>query len=714
MKLLNRFIKIFITLVIVFTLTSCDIGTNTVSRLETPVLTLGEEGWVSWEAIENSVEYSYSINGEEKVSTTELSIQLQVGDFISVMAIAGEGYRNSFWSKTLKYTGLENVVYYTVTFIVDGETVKKVTVEEGKDATDLAPVVTKESDEEYSYEFSGWSKSITNITKDIKVEAIFTKTPLNVVDPTQVSFNLSDNGFLTWVSVEGYSYQAMINDELIDITNQTYFELNDGDRVQMRSIEGEIINDWSEERVVDIKILPTKMEYNYKDYGNNNVYELEYMPSVGDVKVLVVPVWFTDSTTYIEESEKEGIKDDVETAFFGTSEEAGWESVKSYYYKASNGLLNMDGFVTDWWDSGKQATRLTAGDVDWLVYKATDWAKETYDLDYTEYDADGNGYIDCVCLIYGYYDYDSAGIDNDNLWAFCYWLQDESMKDEANPGPNSYFFASYDFIYSIAGNTSYANFDTHTYIHEMGHILGLEDYYDVSGHSNPAGGFSMQDCNVGGHDPYSKIAFGWTDPLEVTEDAYLTIKPFELGGNVILVKNTLTTSPFDEYLLLEFYGPVGLNEFDTLHKLQPGWVQGVNEFGVRIWHVDARLTYILDFEDDFDENNISTTIEEGKYYYHATSNTYPARGYEDYASVLKSFRGYSLLHLIRNDKDASSNESDNLKASDLFMEGDVFTMEDFQGQFYIKGLLDDSTELNVKITIDLLTEEFVNIKIDFE
>ena len=152
-------------------------------------------------------------------------------------------------------------------------------------------------------------------------------------------------------------------------------------------------------------------------------------------------------------------------------------------------------------------------------------------------------------LIYGAPDYGSLDDDSrSNLWAYCFWIQDQSVKSVSSPGANVFFWASYDFMYSSSkayqrtgksnyggGDTTYCSLDTHTYIHEMGHVFGLEDYYDYSGQYNPAAGFSMQDNNVGSHDPFSSYALGWGKAYIPTETTTINLKPFQDSGEMILL-----------------------------------------------------------------------------------------------------------------------------------------------------------------------------------
>ena len=61
-------------------------------------------------------------------------------------------------------------------------------------------------------------------------------------------------------------------------------------------------------------------------------------------------------------------------------------------------------------------------------------------------------------------------------------------------------------------------------IHETGHALGLNDYYDYKdgGVKGGVGSFAMMDANQGDHDPYSKAILGWTHSTVVVDMDYET------------------------------------------------------------------------------------------------------------------------------------------------------------------------------------------------
>ena len=66
---------------------------------------------------------------------------------------------------------------YTVTFKdYNGNILYEGNVKEGKDAVYPYPNPTREKDLDYTYTFKGWSKSLQNITENLEVEALYTKT----------------------------------------------------------------------------------------------------------------------------------------------------------------------------------------------------------------------------------------------------------------------------------------------------------------------------------------------------------------------------------------------------------------------------------------------------------------------------------------------------------------------------------------------------------
>ena len=488
----------------------------------------------------------------------------------------------------------------------------------------------------------------------------------------------------------------------------------------------------------------------YNDYIKNNIYPLSATPTVGKAKLLVIPVWFNDSSSFIDEDKKGNVLEDINKAYFGKNTDTGWRSVKSFYEEESHGKLKLEGTVSHWYfpNTSYQTYRsdpdhsLTKS----IVKEASDWYFDTDNPEdnRTNYDCDKDGYLDGVVLIYAAPDYSIyGGNTNSNLWAYCFWIQNTSVKNTIKPGANVFFWASYDFMYgknkaaSRTGKNQYADGDTsnnvevdaHTYIHEMGHMFGLEDYYDYSSYGYlPAGGFSMQDHNVGGHDPFSVFALGWGKAYVPKTSAEINLKPFVSSGEMIILSANWNEydSPFDEYLILEYYTNEGLNYFDTTHPYMGGikdYPTGSQQSGIRLWHVDARLLY-KSSTNSFDKLNSSKITTDPKISGNRVTgmltDTYND-GYVDMDSLsplaernpeADQYSNLKLLELVRNSTTLSYLKTkQNMNNLSLFKAGDSFSMSRYARQFENGARLNNGGTLGFTFTVNALNDGYASITV---
>lgn len=445
------------------------------------------------------------------------------------------------------------------------------------------------------------------------------------------------------------------------------------------------------------------ISYDYNTYHDHCFYSIDNAPTKGNVNVLVIPVRLID---YKNDNEEQ-IYSDICKSFFAQSNEISFESVASYYEKSSYNNLSIGGYVTDWYDSGFK-TSLSGKDTETLVKNAIEWARNKYKdkIDFSSLDSDKDGFLDAVSLIYNAPNYHN---DNDNLWAYTSWVY--GLRGNINkPNPKCYLWASYDFMYE---NIMNAQVDAHTYIHEMGHVFGLDDYYDYNKPqvAGAAGGAIMQSYNVGDHDPYSKFALGWINPLIPSDNATITLKPFSESGQTILLTNkTALNTPFDEYILIDYYTGSNLNYYDALSKYGGNKVRGPQlplEKGIRIWHVDARLA---NYNFDGTKYQITSQVDDlnGRYY-HLTSNSSDGV----YASKEIEYRDYRLLHLIQKTfmNTYSTKQNTYFSAKEMFIEGDVFSVQRYQAVFENRTKLNDGSKLNYEIEVKSLTDECATIEV---
>ena len=427
-------------------------------------------------------------------------------------------------------------------------------------------------------------------------------------------------------------------------------------------------------------LAKTTIAKHYYDFGDGNA-----MPGIGKSKVAVIPVWFLDSYDYYSPVEKHKMLNAIDKAFFGTPEEVGWQSVKSYYETESFGLFELGGKTSYWLDypgvSSEFYSFTQSKSVDFLKLATDYYFAANPSEDRRSYDANGDGFLDLVTLIYAAPDYKTAGREADDMWAYRSYLNVESLRDLANPGPNNYFWASCDFLYGgVQAMTSpTVSISTETFIHEFGHGFGIVDYYDYNNWYAPAADATMQDLNLCGHDPYSVMAIGWADPYIPTESTTLTIGAFQSTHDMILLTPEWNSidSVFDEYVLLELYTSSGLNKY---HDEQGIYFNNdfryrhyTDEVGIRLWHVDARLCQRIGYnysEDLVVDPTIPNVV-------HAMTNTYPVPEgtNKDRCSPLGGkYYDYNLLELIQRSEWMSAPSEKLGLTQKLFQEGDGWSL----------------------------------------
>jgi len=310
---------------------------------------------------------------------------------------------------------------------------------------------------------------------------------------------------------------------------------------------------------------------------SNNVV----LPSTGEVPLLVMPISF--SSTIENENEKLTM---IKKAFFGSERNNQYVSVSQYYYQSSCSRLFLNGKVapsfykstysleeiSSYRGNAKTKAALTS------IYKdALDWYKQTYKEDYDYFYSIYKEKIPMYLI----YDAPYSGMDGGSsdrhsmMWAF-------TINDPAPICWSSYYM----------GYPSGGKMDAHTYIHEVGHLFGLPDYYDsISSTPNkisPLGRMDMMDCSLGDHNAFSKMLLNWARPFYPERECEITIHQGSGNNECILLSSSWNKTPFDQYLLLEFYTPSYLNYADS-NRNDNKTLCLFTKPGVKAYLVDSRL-----------------------------------------------------------------------------------------------------------------------------
>lgn len=356
-------------------------------------------------------------------------------------------------------------------------------------------------------------------------------------------------------------------------------------------------------------IETAKGEYKYmKEFLRNNRDNRTHalMNTKGDMGMLVLPIRFTDSPDTITLEEKTIL---LKNAFFGDPSTTKLESVASFYQKSSYGHFKLTGEVAPWYTldipsynwKAKSQNQIDASRK--MTLEALNYLRNS-GFDLNKYDHNNDGYIDSIYVVYDfeYSKSSSKGATDELFWAYVDFIKENeaSLNNEA-PYANAYAWSS--LYFAVDGGRKV---DSSTYIHETGHMLGLQDYYNTGArstgyyHYQPLGFFDLMDSNQGDHTALSKFLLNWSSPkvLKKNIEGSVTLSVFSDTGDYLLIPfEGYNDNPYAEYLLLEYFAPENLNTPNGL-KYQDVDKDGNNvifEFpnahGLKVYHVDARLGY---------------------------------------------------------------------------------------------------------------------------
>ena len=310
------------------------------------------------------------------------------------------------------------------------------------------------------------------------------------------------------------------------------------------------------------------------------------MPSTGKVPLLVIPLDFEDSV-----GKEEGIFF-IQSAFSGNKASNQYVSVAEYYDYCSQGRLQLSPYVAPSFFRSSLYPRIsdlsaitgsgTSGVLQSLYNEALTWFKGSYpekDLnDFAFVAENGTKKVPLYFIYNAPYAGESDGSSNRDsmMWAFTI----------NSPAPISW--SSIDMMHVSSGKV-----DAHTYIHETGHLLGLEDYYDPSSTGyvsriSPLGRMDMMDCSLGDMNAFSKMLLGWERPYVPTGECEITLHQASGNNESILLSPSWNGTLFDQFVLLEFYSPTGLNRVDATLRSDPA-MRLFQKAGVKAYIVRSNL-----------------------------------------------------------------------------------------------------------------------------
>ncbi len=292
-------------------------------------------------------------------------------------------------------------------------------------------------------------------------------------------------------------------------------------------------------------------------------------PTIGNHKLLCILIGFTDVPFTKTHADFENLFNQVNYSANGAT-----GSVKDYYLENSYGQFNLTVTVAGPYTADHNMAYYGANDSNGndsdpraLVEEAVN--KADADVNYADFDNDGDGSVDGVYVIYAGYG-EEAGASSDAIWAHAWSITPVTLDGKT--------ISRYSTSAELRGNSSTTITTIGVICHEFGHVLGAPDYYDTD-YAESGGqytGMGKWDIMAGGswnnqglspanHNPYTKVyIYHWAPITTITTPQNIEIFPTNTAEANFFRINTKTDG---EYYILENRQNIGFDQALPGHGL---------------------------------------------------------------------------------------------------------------------------------------------------
>lgn len=265
-------------------------------------------------------------------------------------------------------------------------------------------------------------------------------------------------------------------------------------------------------------------------------------------------------------------------------------SVRQYFYDASFGQYNPQfdviGPVTVSREYSYYGKNTAATDFDqrpWeMIKEACLLADTVWNVDFTQYDNDGDGKVDFVYVIYaGYGEADGGGANT--IWPHSYQLSAAGVYCQVDGVRVDLYACGNEIDYYTKQHTGIG-----TFCHEFSHVLGLPDLYTTEGQTHKTWGeWSILDYgpyNNDGNTPpsysaYERFFMGWLTPEVIVDSANIRLEELNSSQRALLIStedkhNLIGNDPKStKFYLLENRQQQGWDTYLPGHGLMLTYIQ---------------------------------------------------------------------------------------------------------------------------------------------
>jgi M6 family metalloprotease-like protein len=364
-----------------------------------------------------------------------------------------------------------------------------------------------------------------------------------------ISFTLNGDEFIAWAnSIDGYTLIGNTNGELVyamlnekgDLVASSYLATNPQERTQ----EDKLFLNTIKPNLFYSNSQLSVFKQNRQERAES--LSIERAPTTGTPNFLVILVSFSDIA--FNQNNATTMQNQISQTNYTANGATG--SVKDYFFDNSMGLLNANFTVVGPYTlphSRAYYGTPTIFDHDTLpqqmAYDAVNLANNA--VNFANFDNDNDGYVDMIHIVYAGLGQHNGGGAN-AIWAHAWVFGQDVTLDNTNL-----------FRYSCSPELKTAELvdGIGTMCHEMGHVLGLPDFYDTD-YAN-SGGYSVNlddwdlmssgGYNNGGMTPPSltgleREILNWITPTELNSNTYCTLPAISDSNKVYRIN--LTTNEF--------------------------------------------------------------------------------------------------------------------------------------------------------------------------
>lgn len=366
-----------------------------------------------------------------------------------------------------------------------------------------------------------------------------------------------------------------------------------------------------------------------------------YFPHTGSPKALVILVEFQDVkfqspnpvvtfNHYLNAEMGAALPEANLQAYRSEEEYNNYGSVKQYFQDMSDGKFtpqfDVVGPVTISHNSAYYGADYNGQDLhyDQMISEACTLVANQ--VDFSQYDADNDGYVDLVYVIYAGYSQSIGGNSED-----CIWPKSgvknfyQYTSDGVQVSPTQYLILNGKRIarYGINNELNGTPQDTASgeqyqlngiglFCHEFSHTLGLSDLYPLSGsiaetynNQGPemwdlmdAGEYTDNGYRPTPYSPWEKMMMGWVQPntLDGTQAQQLTLEPYDMSSQCYKIDADVTNDVEPKYK------DRAKGEFLLLQNIRnEGWYKYLPGYGMLVWRIDYADKDAVNL-DDFPNN----------------------------------------------------------------------------------------------------------------